>query len=190
MEGLKEVIAKYVDPEKVDAIVDEINKELPKHFIPKGRFNEINDELKIVKTQNEEMKKSVEDLSAKASTIEEYQKQIADLSQKNTLIEDTAKKQVAQITKRTQLKELLLVNNVHKDAVDLLVDKYQEKVEVDDKGIVGSEDLLKTIKTEKAGLFITTTVDSTVKNENTGGKPQSDAETEKMRNLFGLPERK
>lgn len=190
MEGLKEVIAKYVDPEKVDAIVDEINKELPKHFIPKGRFNEVNDELKIVKTQNEEMKKSVDELSAKASTIEEYQKQVADLNTKNTEIEANAKKQVAQITKRTQLKELLLVNNVHKDAVDLLVDKYSESVQTDEKGIVGSDDLLKTIKAEKSGLFITTQIDSSIKNENNGNKTLPDAETEKLRSSFGLPERK
>jgi hypothetical protein len=135
MEWIKNIIVKYVDADKAVELEKELDAELPKQMIPKGRFNEVSEELKIVKAQMDENKKSFEELTKKASSVDEYEKKVAELLTKNKEIEDTAKKNIANVTKRSQLKELLMGNNAHKDALDLLVEKYTEEADIDDKGI-------------------------------------------------------
>lgn len=186
MSELKEVLGKYIDAEKLDSVVEELNRELPKTFIPKGRFNEVNDELKIVKTQLEESKKAVEGLSQKAGSVEEYEKQLADLKKLNSDIEAKSQEQIASITKKSQLKELLLVNNAHKDALDLLVEKYSGQAEVSGEGLKDPEKLLETIKKEKPGLFIVVKSDSDNKGSHVDNPTQIDATLQAYRKAAGL----
>lgn len=185
MAEIKEVIAKFVDAAKVDEVLTELNKELPLHYIPKTKFNEVNDELKLTKQQLMDTNKSVEDLSKKAASVEEYQKQIDDLKKKSTDLEANTKAQIEAITKRTKLKDLLVENGAHKDATDLLVEKYLTEAEVDDKGIKEPKKLIDKIKTEKAGLFLTEHIDS---NDKGGGKgnPPGASDTERLNKLFGI----
>jgi len=46
---LKDVLGKYINAEQLDSVVEELNRELPKSYIVKSRFNEVNDELKLTK---------------------------------------------------------------------------------------------------------------------------------------------
>jgi len=185
MPDIKELIAKYVDPAKVDEAVAELNKELPLLYIPKTKFNEVNDELKIAKEQLVSTNKSVEDLTKKASTIEEYQKQIEDLKNKTVELETNAKNQIATITKKTKLKDLLVENGVHKDAIDLMVEKYLPDTEVDDTGIKDAKKLINRIKEEKGGLFVTVSTNSDDKGEGKG-KPAGKPDDARLKKLFGL----
>lgn len=184
MAELKEVLGKYVEAEKLDGAVEELNQELPKQFIPKGRFNEVNEELKVIKTQLEESKKVMETLSQKASSLEEYEKKLSELQKLNSEIEENAVKQVSAITKKTQLKELLLLNNAHKDALELLVDKYNDIVEVENGAIKSPEELLNKIKSERSGLFMETKVESQDKGQHK--EPPVVDDTDKLRKLYGL----
>lgn len=184
MEWLKELLGKYVEADKIDTAVGEITKEMPKYTMPKAKFNEINDELKIVKGQLAEKDDAMKTLTEKASSVDEYAKKIAELQTKNAEIEETAKKQVAQITKRTQLKDLLSGAGVHKDAVDLLVDKYAETVELDDKGIKSPDKIIESIKAEKGGLFLETKANSA--DDDKGKQKTPDIEDAKIRKAFGL----
>jgi hypothetical protein len=183
---LKEILAKYVEADKLETVMSEVNTEMPKLFIPKSRFNEQGEEVKLLKTQLEENKKVMEGLTAKALTVEEYEKRNGELQKSMKDMEENTKKQIANITKRSQLKEVLLVNNVHKDALDLLVEKYSDMAEVDEKGIKNKDDLLKKIKEEKGGLFLEGKEDSTEKGGNKKTPPKDD--TAMIRKLMGLPE--
>lgn len=182
---LNELLSKYIeDKTKLEAAVTEINQDLAKSFIPKGRFNEINEELKASKAQLDETKKAMETLSTKANSVEEYEKKLADLQTANKEIEEKANKQISSITTRSQLKELLLTNNAHKDAIDLLVDKYADSTVLEKGVIKDSDKLLETIKKDKAGLFIEKKEDSVDK----GGSKETktDDDTARLRNLYGL----
>lgn len=184
MAELKELLGKYIDAEKLDSVVEELNQELPKQYIPKGRFNEVNEELKITRSTLEENKKAIELLSQKANSLEEYEKKIADLTKANADIEASANNQIASITKKTQLKELLLVNDAHKDSVDLLVEKYADGVEMTDGKITLADELIAKIKAERAGLFLT-------KQSNSGDQgghqtPPNEDDTARLRKLYGL----
>lgn len=185
MPELKEVIAKFVDPGKIDEAVAELNKELPLIYIPKTKFNEVNEELKLTKQQLADTNKSVEDLTKKASSVEEYQKQIATLKQTTIDLETNAKNQIAAITKKTQLKDLLVETGAHKDALDLLVEKYLPEVELDEKGIKEAKKLADKIKAEKSGLFVTVAINSNDKGDGKKNPPGA-ADDERLKKLFGL----
>ena len=63
MEWLKELL-KNAGVENVDDLESKISKELPKHFKPAKEFNDINEELKLVKGEKktlEDDKKKIED---------------------------------------------------------------------------------------------------------------------------------
>lgn len=184
MAEIKELLAKYLDADKLDSVVEELNQDFAKAYIPKGRFNEVNEELKIVRTQLDDNKKAMESLSQKASSIEEYEKKLAELQQLNSDIETKSQQQIASITKKTQLKELLLVNNAHKDAIELLVEKYADKAEVENDKIKDSDKLLETIKAEKSGLFVQTKVESV----DQGGHKENPIpdDSDRLRKLYGL----
>lgn len=184
MADFKELLGKYIDADKLDSVVEELNQELPKNFIPKGRFNEVNEELKITKSALEENKKATETLSIKANSIEEYEKKIAELTKAHADSEANAHNQIASITKKTQLKELLLVNNAHKDSLDLLVEKYADGVEIIDGKLSKTDELLATIKAERAGLFIQTQSNSADQGGHTN--PPSEDDDARLRKLYGL----
>jgi len=191
MEWLKEFLQTYIeDEEKLNSAVEDFSKNhFPKHAMPKGKYNEVAEELKLTKGQLEEQKKSLEDLSKKANTIEEYEAQLEALKQKNTEIEESYKGQISGITKKTELEKMLLSENAHKDAVDLLLQKYIDVVELDDNGAIkDAPTLIEKIKSEKGGLFVTENANSQNKGEGAKAKtPEATADIEnRMRTAMGL----
>lgn len=184
MADFKEVLAKYIEADKLDSAVEELNQDFAKAYIPKGRFNEVNEELKIVRSTLEENKKAMETLSQKASSVEEYEKKLAELTQLNSDIEAKSQQQIASITKKSQLKELLLMNNAHHDALELLVEKYADVAQVEGEKLKDPQTLLEQIKTERAGLFIHSTTESVDKGANKESQPVDDSE--RLRKLYGL----
>jgi hypothetical protein len=183
---LKEILGKYIDDnEKLENVIGELTQDLAKGFIPKNRFNEVNEELKTTRSQLNENKTAMEGLTKKANSVEEYETRLAELQTKNTEIEEKANKQISSITKKTQLKELLLLNNAHKDAIELLVDKYSDIAEVTDGKLIEPDKLLETIKKEKAGLFIETKNDSDDKGSHKDAETTKD-DNERLRKLFNL----
>lgn len=185
MEWLKEVLKDAVAEDKLNEVIERFKKESPKYVIPKERFNEVSDELKIEKAKGADFAKNLDELTKKASSVDEYQKQIADLQAKNKSIEEDAKKQIAQIAKKSQVKELLITNKVHQDSVDLLVDKYSDLAEMGEKGLTNAEKLIAQIKAERKGLFIEETTNS---KEKGGGKqdPEQIDKTASLMRAFGL----
>lgn len=187
---LKDVLKNYVPEDKLDSAIKDLNQELPKFHIPKERFNEVNEALKLTKGQVEETNKAMSDLAKKAGSVDEYEKKVSELTQKTKDLEEQTKTQIAQITKRSGLKELLLTNNVHKDAIDMLVDKYTNEVKVDDKGLVEADKIIEKIKAERPGLFITKVDESGDQGKNKKKDHTPSDDDAHLRNLFGLPTKK
>ena len=191
MDWLKEFLQTYIeDEEKLNSAVEDFSKNhFPKHAMPKGKYNEVAEELKLTKGQLEEQKQTLEELTKKAGTVEEYETQLADLKRKNTEIEESYKGQISSITKKSEMEKLLLAENAHKDAVDLLLQKYIDVAELDENGgIKDASTLIEKIKSEKGGLFVTENTDSQNKGEGTGGKvPDNTTEYEnKLSQAMGL----
>lgn len=166
MNWLKDLLKEHVAEDKLDGVIEGFKKESPKYVMPKERFNEVNDELKLTKEQLASNKGLVEELTTKANSLEEYETKLSEWKAKYDELEQTSQSKIANITKKTQLKEFLLENNAHKDALDLLIDKYSEEVEIDNDSIKDADKLIEKIKEERGGLFINSTQNSDVKNDN------------------------
>lgn len=182
MADLKELLGKYLEADKLDGAIEELNQELPKQYIPKGRFNEVNEELKTTKNALEEIKKSYTGLETKVSTVDELQKQIEDFKKQNQDIESKYQSELSTVIKRTQLKDAFSEKGVHKQALDLLVDKYLGEAQLEESKLVNIDSLIDKIKAERGELFVT-------KTETTPPSPkgkETDTEQERLKRLFGL----
>ena len=166
MEWLKELLKDSVAEEKIVEVVEKFKQESPKYVIPKAVFNEKSEELKTIKSQLEEQKKLADELGQKANNVDEYEQKLAEWKTKYDQLEVDTSKKVSEITKRSVYKDLLLESNVHKDALDLLLETAKlDEVEVVDGKIKDSDKIVQALKEQRAGLFITEEQSSTIKNE-------------------------
>ena len=86
MDWLKEILKKLgIDEGKVDSVIADISKELPKYFIPKDKFNEVSEAKKKLETDIQERDKQLEQLKAAAGSNEELKKQIETLKSNSKL---------------------------------------------------------------------------------------------------------
>ena len=166
MEWLKTYLKDYVAEDKLDEAVETFKKDVfPKNAIGKDKFNELNEELKLTKSQLDEKNKTIDELSKEAGSVDEYKQRIDELTEKNKTIEEEYQSKVSNITKKSELEKLLLNNNAHKDSVDLLIGKYLDDVELEDGQVKGADDLIGKIKEERSGLFLEKKEDSQDKGE-------------------------
>lgn len=67
MEWLKELLKKAgVDESKIDGLVSDVNKELPKHFVAKQQYNEVAEAKKKLETDVAERDKQLDELKKAA----------------------------------------------------------------------------------------------------------------------------
>ena len=185
MDWLEKLLKEHIEADKLESVVDAFKKESPKHMIPKEVFNEKSDEVKTLKDQLNEVKKLNDDLSKKAGTVEEYEQKMAEWQSKYTELETTTQEKIANISKNTALKDLLITNGADMGLVDLLVEKYRDSAELTDEGKIKDADtLVSNVKKERASAFVTKQENSDPENNQTGGKPGQDEQ--KLRKAFGL----
>ncbi|BFH16511.1 scaffold protein [Paenibacillus dendritiformis] len=154
MNWLKELLKKSgvadTEIEKIDA---EVRKELPMHFVPKDKYNELADQRKKLEKDLTERDGQLEELRKSAGSSEELKKQIEQLQAAN---KEAAEKHAA------ELKEITLTNaiksalngKVHDEAlVTGLFDK--SKLVIDGDKVVGLDEQLKGLQESKAFLFKT-----------------------------------
>lgn len=152
MEWLKELLKNAgIEESKIDSIVAEVNKEAPKHLIPKEKYNELSEAKKKLETDIADRDKQLEDLSKAAGASEELKKQIEQLQAAN---KEAADKYAAEI-KDLQIKGAIksaINGKVHdEDLVAGLIDR--DKLVLDGDKIVGLDDQIKTLQESKAFLF-------------------------------------
>lgn len=169
MEWLKEIL-KNAGVENVDDLESKISKELPKYFKPAKEFNEINDELKLIKGEKktlEDDKKKIEDEynNFKKGSISQ-----ADYEAKKKEIEDNSKAEIEKI--RLESKIDLAINNAKaKNVKSVKANLDLEKIKLDGDKLLGFDDQIEALKKSDAYLF---DIDNPVNKgvDNDGGNPR------------------
>ena len=196
MDWLKELL-KNAGVENIDDLESKISKELPKYFKPAKEFNEINDELKLVKGEKktlEDDKKKIEDEynNFKKGSISQ-----ADYEAKKKEIEDNSKAEIEKV--RLESKIDLAINNAKaKNVKSVKANLDLDKIKLDGDKLLGFDDQIEALKKSDAYLF---DIDNTVNNgvENNGGNPRKneggtleDDELDKLSDeeYFALQEKK
>ena len=151
MEWLKELL-KNAGVENADELEGKISKELPKYFKPAREFNEINEELKIVKGEKktlEEDKKKVEDEynNFKKGSISQ-----ADYEAKKQEIENNSKAEIEKV--RLESKIDLAINNAKaKNVKSVKANLDLEKIKLDGDKLLGFDEQIEALKKSDAYLF-------------------------------------
>lgn len=169
MDWLKKIL-QDAGVENVDDLESKISKELPKYFKPAKEFNEINDELKLIKGEKktlEDDKKKIEDEynNFKKGSISQ-----ADYEAKKKEIEDNSKAEIEKV--RLESKIDLAINNAKaKNVKSVKANLDLDKIKLDGDKLLGFDDQIEALKKSDAYLFdIDNTVDNGV--ENNGGNPR------------------
>jgi len=142
-----QVVAKLGDKHKI-AIVSDGN------WIPKDKFNEVNEAKKQAEEALKERDKQLADLKKAAEGNEELKKQIEQLQIENKTKEQEYQTKLRDMAVTTAIK-LAVAGQVHDpDLVAGLLDK--SKIEIDENGTIkaGLDDQIKALRQSKAFLFV------------------------------------
>lgn len=154
MEWLKELLReKGVSDEVVQTVVAAAEEKL-KGFIPKHRFDEVNEAKKQLEAELKDRDNQLADLKKAAGDNEELKKQIEQLQADNKAKEQEYQARIRDMALTTAIK-LAVAGDAHDpDLVASLIDKT--KIEVDEQGQIksGLDDQLKALREEKSFLFV------------------------------------
>ena len=153
MDWLKEILKKAGIPEdKLDSTITDINKELPKYFIPKDKYNEVSEAKKKLETDIQERDKQLEQLKAAAGSNEELKKQIETLQAENKKAAEEWQAKMAQMQLDFALERALTTAKAkNPKAVKALLNL--ENVKLDGDKLLGLDDQLKAIQQSDPYLF-------------------------------------
>lgn len=151
MEWLKELL-KNAGVEDVDGLESKISKEIPKYFKPAKEFNDINEELKLVKGEKktlEDDKKKIEDEynNFKKGSISQE-----DYEAKKKEIEDNSKAEVAKVRLESKI-ELAINNAKAKNVKSVKANLDLDKIKLDGDKLLGFDDQIEALKKSDAYLF-------------------------------------
>lgn len=153
MQWLKEILEKNgVASEVIQNVVTSAEEKL-KGFIPKHRFDEVNEAKKQLEEQLTERDKQLAELKKSVGDNEELKKRIEELQKENKDKEEGYKAKLRDLQVNAAIK-LAVAGKAHDpDLIVNLLDK--DKIEIDEQGnIKGLDDQLKTLQESKAFLFV------------------------------------
>lgn len=157
MKWLKEIL----DSETEDK-AGEIQKELAKHFIPKDKFNEVNDKVKEKEAELAEATKQLEATNGQVANLAKASEENEGLQAKLEAIgaeyeqfKSDADVRLANVKKVQAVERGLRDANANPETIDLLIGKFNlDSVELDDKdNIKDWTKHLEPIKAERKSLF-------------------------------------
>ena len=153
MDWLKELLKKAgIEEGKLVSVIGDINKELPKYFIPKDKYNEVAEAKKKLETDIAERDKQLEQLKAAAGSNEELKKQIETLQAENKKASEEWQAKMAEMQLGFALERALTAAKAkNPKAVKALLDL--EKVKLDGEKLLGLDDQLKELQKSDAYLF-------------------------------------
>ncbi|MGG1878268.1 phage scaffolding protein [Paenibacillus cisolokensis] len=152
MEWLKTLLKNAgVEESKIDGIVTDFNKEVPKHLIPKDKYNELSEKTKKLEGDITQRDKQIEDLGKMAGASEDLKKQIQQLQDENKTAKEKYEAELKDLTLTNAIKSAL-AGKVHDESlVAGLFDRA--RLVIDGDKVVGLDDQLKTLQESKAFLF-------------------------------------
>jgi hypothetical protein len=153
MDWLKEILKKAgIEEGKLDSVIGDINKELPKYFIPKDKYNEVADAKKKLEADLQARDTQLEQLKNAAGNSEELKAQIEQLQAENKKAGEEWQAKVAQMQLDFAIEKALTAAKAkNPKAVKALLD--MEKVKLDGEQLLGLDDQLKAIKESDPYLF-------------------------------------
>lgn len=152
MDWLKELLKKAgVEEAKLDGVVGDINKELPKHMVPKDKYNDLSEAKKKLETDLQARDGQLEELKKTAGASEDLKKQIETLQTENKTAAEKYDADLKDLTLTNAIK-MALTGKVHDESLATgLIDKT--KLVIDGDKIVGLDEQLKGLQESKAFLF-------------------------------------
>ncbi|MBA1336725.1 MAG: phage minor structural GP20 [Firmicutes bacterium] len=153
MDWLKELLKKAgIEEGKLDGVIADINKELPKYMIPKDKYNEVAEAKKKLEADLQARDTQLEELKKAAGTSEELKKQIEQLQADNKKAAEEWQTKFAQMQLDFAVERALTTAKAKNvKAVKALLD--MEKVKLDGEQLLGLDDQLKAIKESDPYLF-------------------------------------
>ena len=153
MDWLKELLKKAGIPEdKVDGVIADINRELPKHFIPKDKYNEVAEAKKKLETDLQARDAQLEQLKQAAGNSEELKARIEQLQAENQKAAEEWQAKMSQMKLDFAIERALTTAKAKNiKAVKALLD--MDKVKLDGDKLLGLEDQLKELQKTDPYLF-------------------------------------
>jgi hypothetical protein len=153
MNWLRELLKKAgIEEEKLDGVIADISKELPKHFIPKDKYNEVAEAKKKLEADIQERDNQLEQLKNAAGNSEELKAQIEQLQAENQKAAEEWQAKMAQMQLDFAIEKALAAAKAkNQKAVKALLDL--EKVKLDGEQLLGLEDQLKALQQSDPYLF-------------------------------------
>lgn len=140
------------DESKIDGLIGDVNKELPKHFVPKSQYNELSDTKKKLEKDITDRDAQLETLSKDAGASETLKAEIARLQGENKTAADKYAADLKDMTLNNAITAALNGKVHNEKVVTGLIDK-NKLVIGDDGKVVGLDEQLKTLQTSDAYLF-------------------------------------
>ncbi len=146
------------------------HKEELKNFIPKARFDEVNEAKKELEQQIKERNRQLQELGEKVKGNEELEKQIKELQEANKKAKEEYETKIKNLTLDNAIKLALKEHKAKYE--DLLVNKFdREKLVIKDDGTIeGLNEQIAALKENYKDLF-EQPLSGHVPN-NTGGNPE------------------
>jgi hypothetical protein len=154
MEWLKALLkaAGYEDS-KIDSLIGDVNKELPKHFVPKDKFNEVSEAKKQAETAVADRDKQLDDLKKSSGDAEALKAQITKLQEDNNTAKTKYESELKNLQINTAIEKALTTAKAkHPDLLTGKIDK--SKIELLADGTVkGLDDQIKPLQESYKELF-------------------------------------
>ena len=148
----EEFVALGIDEKMAEKAAAESKKELDGAYVPKDRFNEVNESRKQLETTVKDYEGQLETLKASAGDNEALKVQIAELQEQNKKKDEEHQEELKNIKLTNAFKLILAESAQDSDLVASLINKEQLILGEDGK-VTGLEEQIKTLKQEKAFLF-------------------------------------
>lgn len=130
----------------------QINSYLDGAYVPKSRFNEVNEEKKTMAAAVSERDKQLEVLKKSTGDVEGFKKQIKDLQEANKKAKEESEQALKDLKINDAIKMAVVGDAQDVDIVSSLVDKSKIILGEDGK-ITGLKEQVEELKKNKAFLF-------------------------------------
>ena len=152
------------DNKDVELIINDGN------YIPRAKFNEVNEKVKALEKEIATRDEQLKDLAEKAKGNEELTKQIAALTEANEKTKAEYEAKLKDITLNTAIEKALTANQAK--YVDLLVGKIDKsKLVLDGEKVIGLDEQITGLKEAFKDLFGETRITGKDEKSNPGVNP-------------------